>query len=275
MKKYCFIGYGSMAKMLIAGFLETAVLKPEEIVVATRTKSKLLELADKWPGVNAAANNGAAVQESKYIFLCVKPLEIKGVMEEIRPYLGAETHVISIAACVTLADLGTVYQGQITKAIPTFISAVGEGITLLCHNSKVSPENKNRIEKLFGTLSTVKNIREENFEIAADLTSCAVGFIAAIAREFVAAGVRQSTLSRSEAEEMVRKTVYGTAKLFAVQDSSFNEIIARVATPGGITEEGVKVLQKGLPFVFDTVLEKTLAKHDGVKGLVGAQFKRK
>lgn len=272
MEKYGFIGYGSMASMLMDGFLKTKILQIGQVMVSTRTKSRLEDLVEKWPGINLAENNMQLAKECKYIFICVKPLEVKGVLDEIIDFLGSDTHLISIAACVTIKDLETVFPGQITKVIPTFISEVGEGISLVCHNSQVSEVNKDNIEKLLNTISTVSIIKEENFEIGADLTSCAVGFIAGIFQEFVEAGVRQSSLTRKEAEQMVRSTLYGTAKLLCEKDISFNQTIDRVATKGGITEEGVKVIQKGLPFVFDTLLDKTLGKHDKVKAMVRKQF---
>ena len=44
----------------------------------------------------------------------------------------------------------------------------------------------------------------------------------------------------------------------------FDEAIARVATPGGITEEGVKVFRDRLPQVFGEMFEKTLEKRQAV-----------
>ena len=34
-----------------------------------------------------------------------------------------------------------------------------------------------------------------------------------------------------------------------------------MATPGGITEEGVKQLQSDMPFVYDTLIQRTLTKY--------------
>ncbi|MFZ5946311.1 MAG: pyrroline-5-carboxylate reductase dimerization domain-containing protein [Bacillota bacterium] len=273
MEKYGFIGYGSMASMLIEGFLKSKALMPQQILISTRTKSRTQGLKEKWQ-VTIVEDNIELIQNCKNIFICVKPLEVKGVLDEIAPYLNSSSCLISIAACVTLDDIGTVFKGQVTKIIPSFISEVNEGITLVCHNDKVEGQNRSDIEKLLGSISLVKEIKETDFEIAADLTSCAVGFIASIFQEFVEAGVRQSSLTTKEAEEMVRSTLYGTAKLLYRKGVSFNETIDRVATRGGITEEGVKILRKGLPFVFDTVLEKTLSKHDKVKSMVRNQFSR-
>jgi pyrroline-5-carboxylate reductase len=52
------------------------------------------------------------------------------------------------------------------------------------------------------------------------------------------------------------------------KEMSFSDMVRRVATKGGITEEGVKVLNDRLPSVFDDVFYKTLAKHDAVKKMI-------
>jgi pyrroline-5-carboxylate reductase len=84
-------------------------------------------------------------------------------------------------------------------------------------------------------------------------------------RQFVRAGLRQSRLPPEAAEEMFVRTVHGTAKLLLDGNPGFDALIGRVATPGGITEEGVKVLDEGRPAVFDRVFAKTLAKHEAIK----------
>jgi len=42
-------------------------------------------------------------------------------------------------------------------------------------------------------------------------------------------------------------------------------ILCRVATPGGITEEGAQLLGSEMPSVYDTLIKRTLAKHGMVK----------
>ena len=41
---------------------------------------------------------------------------------------------------------------------------------------------------------------------------------------------------------------------------SYQDVISRVATKGGITEEGVKVIQESFPQLTDAVFDKTLEK---------------
>lgn len=272
MNKVGFIGYGSMGSMLLKGFLGTEILKAKQIIASTRNKNKLKALKTQWREIEIAKTNIDLAQKCKYIFICVEPLEVKKVLEEIVKYLNENVHLVSIAGCVTIENLESLFSGKITKVIPSLTSIVREGISLICHNNKVRDEDVEYIENLFNAISTVKIIKEENFEAAGNITSCAPGLIASIFQEFVEAGMRHSDITREEAEEMAICTLYGTSKLFFQEKMCFSETIKRVATKEGITEEGVNILQKDLPFIFDKVFLKTLEKHEKRKALIKKQF---
>ena len=76
-----FIGYGSMGSMLIDAFLRSGNIKPGEIIVSSRTKSKLDILKEKWIDIHTADSNSEVAQKAKYVFVFVKPLEVNGVLE--------------------------------------------------------------------------------------------------------------------------------------------------------------------------------------------------
>ena len=267
------IGYGSMGSMLLNGFLSKGVLSPEQAIVATRTRSKLDPLKNHWPGVTIADNNAALARQSKIVLIAVKPKDVKPVLDEIRGSLPQDAHLVLISAGVGIEDAGSVFPGKISKMIPSMTMETGMGVALACHNDQVTATDAARIEGLFGAISETRRIDENDFEAAADLTSCAPGLFAAMVQEFVNAGMRHSQLSREDAEAMVITTLYGTAKLLAEQKMSTEELINRVATKGGITEEGVKVLRKELPGTFDDVFHATLTKYGVVKAAIKAQFK--
>jgi len=266
-----FIGYGNMGSVLIHGFLSSEALKPEEMIVSSRTKDKLMPLTQRWPGIRATDDNHFTAENSRTLFMCVKPLDLLPVLEDIRGHLTEDTHLVSIAACVTIGDLETLFDGKITKVIPSLVSDVKEGISLVCHNARVDRENAEKIEGLFQSISKTVRIDENEFEVAADFTSCGPGMIAAIFRNFVEAGLKHSRLSRDSAQEMVIATLLGTARLLLEREMGFSELISGVATKGGITEEAVKVLDNHLPGVFDEVFRKTVGKHNAVKKMVRNQ----
>ncbi len=53
---------------------------------------------------------------------------------------------------------------------------------------------------------------------------------------------------------------------------SFDEIISRVATKGGITEQGIKILENELPETFDNLFKTTLDKHEEIKDKLKHQY---
>jgi pyrroline-5-carboxylate reductase len=266
------IGYGSMGNMLVNGFLAKDALSQDQIVVSTRTRSKLDGLKKRWPDVTVADDNRALARQSKAILIAVKPGDVKAVLDEIVDRMPKDAHLILISAGVTMENAGKIFQGKISKVIPSMTMEVGEGIALACHNDQVEAADAEKIEKWFGSIGTVKRLEEWNFEVAGDLTSCAPGLLAAIAQEFVRAGLRHGSLTKEEAEQMVIASFYGTAKLICEKGMDFDEVISRVATPGGITEEGVKVLRNGLPATFDRVFDRTMEKQEVVKKAIKEQF---
>lgn len=271
MKKNGFIGYGSMGSMLINGFLESGVLASEETVISNRTMTKIENLVQKWKGITITTDNRKVARESDLLFVCVRPLDVLHVLNEIKGDLTSSTHLVSIAGCVTINDIESRFPGQVTKVIPSITSEVREGISLVCHNPKVTRDRMEYLEKLLGAISSVVHVRENDFEVAADFTSCAPGMIAAIFDCFVRAGLRHSEIQSDVAQRMVVSTLFGTAKLMAEKRICFSELIRRVATKGGITEEGVEVLNNHLPSAFDEVFRKTLSKHDLVKEMIKNQ----
>jgi len=59
------------------------VLKPYEVVVSTRTKSKLNDLKDTYPEIEITYDNSSIVLKSNLLFLFIGTSDVKGVLEEI------------------------------------------------------------------------------------------------------------------------------------------------------------------------------------------------
>lgn len=274
MIKVGFIGYGSMGSMLVRSLIRSGRIMAEEMIVSTRTQSKLSEIKGLWENIQITGDKGEVARNAKYIFLCVKPLQVKVVLLDIKPYISPDTNIISIAGTVPMKFIEQVTGARVTKLTPSLTSEAMDGISLVCHSSTVSREERQYIETLLGGISTVKRIHEDDLELAAELTSCMPGFIAAVFKNFAESGARQKGgLSKEDVEEMIIKTLSGTAKLFVEKNMGFDQMVERVATKGGITEEGVKVFNARLPGVFDEMFQKTMAKRRLVKEKVESGLK--
>ncbi len=225
-----------------------------------------------FPEIQIADSNIELARESRMIFIGVKTGDVRDVLLEIRPYLQSEAHLIVITGGLTTKNVAKIFSGKLTKIIPSLTCEVGQSVTLVFHNRLVAAQEAARVEKWLACLGIVKVIPEDHFEIGADLTSCAPAFFASILRHFVQAGLKHSRFSQQEVEEMVLITYLGTARLLQEKKRGLDELIARVATKGGITEEGLKILDEHLPFVFDELLEATLTKQQMVKSNMDKQY---
>jgi pyrroline-5-carboxylate reductase len=67
-KKIGFIGYGNMVRVILDGFLLSGVLKPYEVVLSTRTRSKLNDLKETYPEIEIAYDNSSIVLKSNLLF---------------------------------------------------------------------------------------------------------------------------------------------------------------------------------------------------------------
>ena len=168
--------------------------------------------------------------------------------------------------------LESIFSGRITKIMPTQIAEIREGVTLVCHNSKILSRDKKFINTAFGKIGQVKEIKETQIDLASDLSSCAPAFYAAILNNFAMLAQKHGDLTPEEIKEIIIPTAYGTAKLFMDQKTDFADLISRVATKGGITEEGVKILDRELPAIFDELLTVTLAKRETIKQQMRQQY---
>jgi pyrroline-5-carboxylate reductase len=274
MKKVGIIGYGSVGSMLVKRFLSTEVLQPAGLMVSTKTKSKLDDLAREFPGVGMAFNNQDAARFCRILFLCVKPNQAKAILEDIQGQLHPETHLVSVVGAISLANLEKFFPGKISIAVPSLTSEAGEGLCLVCHNPRVEPADAKTLEKLLGTLGEIRIIPEAQLDVMATLTSCTPGLFSSLLQEFTRAAARNGGITEPEVEELAAKAILGAAKLYGEKKMSFEQVIQRVATKGGTTEEGVEVLRQGLPAVFDKVFQAIQKKREKAKKTIQGQFEK-
>jgi pyrroline-5-carboxylate reductase len=272
MNKAGFIGYGHMGSILLKSLLKTEAIQPSQVIISTQTKAKLDELKAMYPDIEIAENNIEVAQKSSTLFLCVGTYQVKPVLMEIRDVLHSRLHLVIISGGLEITSVEREFDGPISKIMPTLIAEVQEGVTLVCHNSKVSPAEKACLVEILSKIGEVKNIAEPLFEVGADFTSCAPGLLASICDQFARAGVKQADFTYEEASEMLLHTLFGTAKLLLQNKEDFQTLTRRVATKGGATEGGVAVLEANLPNVFEKVFEATLERHEARKQKTREQF---
>ena len=262
-----FIGTGHMGSMLIHKFIETGVAAPGDIIASNRTREKA-ELLARDLGIQLGGNSEVASQ-SDFIFLCVKPMDVIGVLRELRDELTPDKLLISVAVDFNLTKITSISRARATRVIPSICSERLKGVSLVSFGVNTTDSDRVLIFRLFRAIGHPIEVEEKDLEVLADLTSSAPAYISAIMRELVIAATRKG-INADLAERLAKETLSGTSELLAKE--SFDGLIDRVATKGGITEEGVKVIQKHAPVMFDELLVATEAKHELVRKKVDTKI---
>ncbi|GAB2703902.1 late competence protein ComER [Paenibacillus thermoaerophilus] len=257
-----FIGTGSMGSLLIEAFIRSGALSPEQILVTNRTPAKARLLAERFPGVAVASSNSQAAAESSILFLCVKPMEFKRVIDEIRSAVAPSQIIVSITSPVQIRHLEEELPAKIAKVVPSIANRALAGATLCAYGKRMREEDISALESLLSRISTPIRIDERHTRVASDISSCGPAFLAFFLQQLVDAAVRVSGIPRETALRMAVQMAGATGSLLASGQFTPEELQARVAVPGGITAEGLKLLDRDLNGVFDELLRVTHAKYE-------------
>jgi len=237
------IGYGNMAKAILSGILGKNVLKREDIIVSAKSRNSI-NLAKKDFGVNITLDN-TLVSKSDIVLLAVEAGVYPLVLNEIKEYLSENTIIWSIAASISLNDISEVIGNnyKVVRSMPNTPSKVGFGVTAVTPNSLLTNEELDNIIFLISSFSTVKIIREDLQEKIVPVTGSSPAmvfmFIEAMAEEAISLG-----FSSDEAYRLSALSVLGSAKMILETKEHPSVLRDKVCTPGGVTIEMVKTLEK-------------------------------
>jgi competence protein ComER len=257
-----FIGTGSMGSILIEAFIHSGAFNPEQIIAGNRTIRKVELLAETYPGLHVAGSNREVVLGSDLIFLCVKPSEFKKVIDEIKEDVLPSQFIVSITSPILLKHLEGLLPAKISKIIPSITNYVLSGATLCIHGNRMQPEDKEWLENLFAHISSPIRVSENFTRISSDISSCGPAFLAKFLQSFIDAAVEATGISIEEATLLASEMTLGTGKLLTTGGFNPATLQKRVSVPGGVTEEGLRILDDELAGIFSSVISATHAKYE-------------
>ncbi|CAH1202796.1 Pyrroline-5-carboxylate reductase [Paenibacillus plantiphilus] len=257
-----FIGIGSMGSLLIDSFIGSGALKPSQITASNRTISKAKILAERHPGLLVAASNREAAFGSDIVFLCIKPLEFKKVIEELRGTLQPHQIIVSITSPVLLSQLEDWLPCKVAKIIPSITNYLFCGATLCMFGRRITDADKHLLNSMLSHISTPLAIEEQHTRIVSDLSSCGPAFMAFVLQKFIDAAVEETGIPRDEALIIASAMLSGTGQLLTEGGMTPETLQSRVAVPGGITAKALALLDRELDGVFNAVIRATHAKYN-------------
>jgi len=239
------LGAGKMGGILLQGFLKEQMFGSDQIVATVAHEDRASALSAQW-GVEVSTDNAAAVRKADVILLGVKPFQMPGLMEEIKPALTPKKLLISFAASVKTSAIEKAAGMEIPviRAMPNTPSMLGAGIAALCRGKFVSEAQIELAARIFEAVGRTVIVDEKHMDAVTGLSASGPAYIYIILESLAEAGVKVG-LPRDIATLLAAQTAFGSAKM--VLETGYHPALLKdaVTTPAGCTIDGILELEEG------------------------------
>ena len=239
------LGTGKMGGILLQAFLKNNLVSPDQIFATVHHPERALALSAQY-GVEVTTDNLAAARQADVILLGVKPIQVPGVMEQIRPALTAEKLVLSFAASVKTRSIedGAGCELGVIRAMPNTPAMLAAGVTALCGGRFVSTEQMAVAQRIFQTVGRTVVVDEKHMDAVTGLSGSGPAFLYIIIEALAEAGVNVG-LPRDIATLLAAQTTLGSARM--VLETGYHPALLKdaVTTPAGCTVDGILELEEG------------------------------
>ncbi|MDC0886601.1 pyrroline-5-carboxylate reductase dimerization domain-containing protein [Altererythrobacter sp.] len=228
------VGFGTMTGAMVQGWLKAGI--PAQTFTVYHPRGK-----DVPDGVRLVTEFPTAPYDA--VLLGVKPHMLDDVAPGLAQAVSGETIVISVLAGVELASLARRFPqaGAVVRFMPNLACALGKSPNALAAKG-LTADDKAAITDLAARLGTAEWLEDEaQFDLVTALAGSGPGFTYRFIDALAAAATRLG-LDHSQAERLALQMVEGASALAASSQDSPGELARKVASPGGMTQKGLDVL---------------------------------
>ncbi|MFD1639902.1 late competence protein ComER [Evansella tamaricis] len=274
MKRIGFIGTGSMGKIIIDSFLEAHAMPPANVTITNRSLHKAHEVASRHKGVTVVEDAQSVIEQSDWIFLCVRPLQMIPLLEEVDHILTKDKTLISITSPILVEELEEIISSHVVRFIPSIVNRGHEGPSLVTFGKTMSEEMKEEFLTFFQFISRPEVIEDRITRVASDIGCCGPAFLSFLVENIIQAAVDETNISKQEATNIMESMLIGYGELLKQKHFTLETLRERVTVPGGVTGVGLEALKEGISTkkVFHQLFQKTHEKFDEDRFLVQKQL---
>lgn len=256
------IGCGRLGSAILEGWLKTVAIDARDLIILTPS--------DK-PASEAARARGARVNpplivlaEARVLVLAVKPAIWREALAPLVGELDPDAMIVSVMAGVTGADIGMACGRPVARLIPTTAVAQARGVAALWSDHAGA---RAVARSLFAPIADVVDLPAEAAMDAATATAgSAPAFIYAFVQALAQAGQAQG-LSTEAAGRLARGALR-SASAGAETGVGLDELIGRIASPGGTTRAGLEAMEAdgGLDRAAEAAVNAAVARAKEISG---------
>ncbi|MEL6878580.1 MAG: pyrroline-5-carboxylate reductase dimerization domain-containing protein, partial [Pseudomonadota bacterium] len=247
----------NMAGAMLAGWLAAGVDSSRFVVV-----DPALQHAPDGVDLHRAIPNKS---DHDAVLLGVKPQQLDALTDELQAITGPGVTIYSLLAGVTLDGLVDAFPEARAhvRVMPNLAARIRKSPVILAERGLDEAARKATFT-LFDHLGSALWLEsEDQFNLVTALAGSGPGFVYRFIDALAGAAVDLG-LERASADRLALTMVEGAARLAGGADVSPAQLADRVASPGGMTREGLNVLDEGeaLQQLLEAALEATAKKGD-------------
>jgi pyrroline-5-carboxylate reductase len=244
-QRVALIGAGVMAEVLAAGLLRSRLVPPENVLVSHYRQDRLNQLSERL-GVRGVLDNREAYAASDLAVLCVRPQAMSEVLGQIAEVAEPDRLVISIAAGLPIRFYESRLPAEtpFIRAMPTFFGQIKMGTTGLALNPRTTAEHLAVASRLFSTVSeNVIVLPESEMDAFTTFGSTTTAAVYMLLDALITAGSLVGLRHQASHARAIEQVIAAARNVEATEKPPA-QLMEELCTPGGVTVEGVKVLEE-------------------------------
>ncbi|WP_265571005.1 pyrroline-5-carboxylate reductase family protein [Sphingomicrobium nitratireducens] len=231
-----FVGCGAMGGAMVAGWRKAGLdLSGLTAVSPSGRRIEGVKVVTELPAVTP-----------RWCWLGFKPQMLGDVAPGLEPHVGEETVVLSILAGVEAASLRRVFPRAkaIVRLMPNLPVSEGEGVTAL-YSEDADAALRGEVEAMAGALGLAAWCKDEaDFGLVGAIAGSGPAYVARFV-DALATAAREEGLDGELADAIALQVVAGSGLMARATGETMVALARRVASPGGTTEAGLKVIDEG------------------------------
>ena len=239
-----FIGCGNMAQAMIGGIVKSNLVSSDKVIASNPSNKSLNKVKEQY-NILVTGDNKEVAQFSDILILAVKPYKYFEVIDEIKAALKKDVVIVTIAAGITLEHMSKALgdSAKVVRTMPNTPALVGEGMSALCANLNVEPEELEAVIKVFESFGNAEILEEKLIDIVPAVSGSSPAYVYMFIEALGDGAVLQG-MPREKAYKMAAQAVLGAAKMVLETGEHPGKLKDNVCSPGGTTIEAVYTLEK-------------------------------
>ena len=242
-----------MGEALLRGLMTSRWAGADELAVVEKLAERRAELTELYPKLTVTEEPLAADD----VLLAVKPNDVAEVVAGL-----SCTRVLSIAAGVRLATLEELLPARcrVVRAMPNTPALLGEGAAAVAAGSAASEADLDWAVGILSSVGTAQTVPEELLDAVTGVSGSGPAYVFLVAEAMMAAAAEVG-LEAELADQLVRQTLLGSAKLLAEGGEAPEQLRRNVTSPGGTTAAALEVFEsRELHQIFSEAIAAAVAR---------------